>query len=82
MSHNLWTRKQFALAAALVSFGIVAAVVAIGVADPEPFTHASLGPEWQCSKLAFVFTTCSRVQPVETASARASRAPACPRPRT
>ena len=58
MIHDLWTRKQFALAAAIVSLGIVAAVLAIGLAYSEPFTDAGLGPEWQCSKVAFVFTTC------------------------
>jgi hypothetical protein len=82
MIHDLWTRKQFALAAAIVSLGIVAAVLAIGLAYPEPFTDAGLGPEWQCSKVAFVFTTCRRVPHAETASIRVPHEPTCRRPRT
>jgi hypothetical protein len=82
MFHHLWTRKQFALSIAVVTLGIVAAIVAAGLAYPEPFTHTALGPEWQCSKLAFVFTTCSRVGQAGAVSIRASRAQACPPRRT
>jgi hypothetical protein len=77
MSHNPWTRKEIALLAAVVTF---AAVLSIGLADPVP--HAALGPEWQCSRLAFVFTTCTRIQNAVTASVPVRKEPACRRPRT
>ncbi len=35
MLHNLWTRKNIALVAAIVSLGCVAAVLAIGLASPS-----------------------------------------------
>ena len=65
MPRNWWTRKNFVLAAAVVALALIGFVV-IGVSYPEPAASAALGPDWQCSRLAFVFTTCSRVktQPV------------------
>ena len=77
MSHNPWT---LALLAAVVTFAAVAAVLSIGLADPVP--HAALGPEWQCSRLAFVFTTCTRIQNAVTASVPVRKEPACRRPPT
>jgi hypothetical protein len=50
--------------------------------SPEPLQSAALGPHWQCSRIAFVFTNCSRVSQVERAIVGAVRAPACRQPRT
>jgi hypothetical protein len=94
MFHNLWTRKHIALAVATVSLGCVAAILAIGLVYPEPIQHAALGPDWQCSRIAIVWTTCSRVKHAASASVRLakesakepakepSREPACSRSRT
>jgi hypothetical protein len=90
MFHHLWTRKQIALAVAIVSLGCVAAVFAVGLVYPEPIQHADLGSDWQCSRIALVWTTCSRVKQAATASVRVvresakepAREPACSRPRT
>jgi hypothetical protein len=90
MFHNLWTRKDIALAVAIVSLGCVAAIFAIGLVYPEPVQHTALGPDWQCSRIASVWTTCSRVKHAASASVRLakeqakepSREPACSRPRT
>ena len=90
MFHHLLTRKQIALAIAVVSLGCVAAVFAIGLVYPEPIQHADLGSDWQCSRIAFVWTTCSRVKHVASVSVRVAREstkepvkePACSRPRT
>ena len=60
MIPNWWTPKNFVLAAAIVLFACVAGGVAIGLAYPEPVSSAALGPDWQCSRMAFVWTTCSR----------------------
>ena len=62
MPHNWWTRKTLVLAAATVALACVIGFAAIGVSYPEPVASATLGPDWQCSRLAFVFTTCSRVK--------------------
>ncbi len=81
MLHNLWTRKNIALVAAIVSLGCVAAVLAIGLASPEPVSGAALGPNWECSRIAFVWTTCTRVQHTASASVRKAKEP-CARPRS
>ena len=54
MPHNWWTRKNLVLAVALVALALIGFVV-IGVSYPEPAASAALGPDWQCSRLAFVF---------------------------
>lgn len=81
MFHHPWTRKEIALLTAIVTIASIAAVVLIG-AYPEPVSHAALGPEWQCSRFAVVFTACTRIQQAETAAIRVRKDPACPRPRT
>jgi hypothetical protein len=82
MSYNLWTRKDIAFAAAIVALGCVAAVLTIGLAYPEPISNAALGPDWACSRIALVWTTCTRVQQAASAAVRAPKEPACQRPRT
>ncbi len=68
MMSKLWTRKGLVLAAAVVTFACLVAFVSFGLASPEPVSSAALGPEWQCSRLAFVFTTCSRIGATEPAA--------------
>jgi hypothetical protein len=79
MTSYFWTRKNFAVAAAVVTVACV--VLAIGLAYPEPIPSAALGPDWQCTRLAFVLTTCARVARADSASASARKDPACPRQR-
>jgi hypothetical protein len=81
MPHHWWTRKQLVFMLAFVSLACFVALVAIGLALPEPFPAAEIGPDWRCSRLAFVFTICSRVSQVERAIVRVVREPACRRPR-
>ena len=51
--------RALAITVAAVAF----AGVAIALGRPMPIESAVLGPEWQCSRTAFVVTTCSpRVQ--------------------
>ena len=79
MPHSRWTRKHLVFMLALVSLACVA--VAIGMTSPEPVQSAVLGPQWQCSRLAFVFTICSRVSEFERAIVRVAREPVCRRQR-
>lgn len=81
MPHNWWTRKHLVFMLALASLACVATVVAIGLDSSEPVQGAALGPQWQCSRLAFVFTICSRVSELERAIVRVAREPACRRRR-
>lgn len=82
MIHNWWTLKGFVIAAAIVLFACVAGVAATGLVYPEPVSSAALGPDWQCSRLAFVWTTCRRVTHARPASVRLAKVQACPRLRT
>jgi adenine-specific DNA methylase len=81
MPHNWWTRRPLVFMLALISLACVVALVAAGLTSPEPIHSAALGPQWQCSRLAFVFTICSRVSEIESAIVRVARQPACRRPR-
>ncbi|MFO1111158.1 MAG: hypothetical protein U1E61_18440 [Bradyrhizobium sp.] len=80
MTLNFSFRAPRQIAAVVVVFTLVAvtAALAIGITNPEPVSSGLLGPDWQCTRLAFVFTTCSRVARFETASV-AGKAPACAR---
>jgi hypothetical protein len=80
MIHNdRWTPKGLILAAAMLSLAGAAVFVAIGLAYPEPVSNAALGPDWQCSRVAYVWTTCSRPKHAEAASVRLAGEPVCRR---
>ena len=81
MTRKWWTPKNLVFVAAILSLACVAAFVVIGFAYPEPVSSAALGPDWQCSRLAFVWTTCTRLKSANTASAGVAREPACRRRR-
>jgi hypothetical protein len=81
MIHTRWTPKGIIVAAALAA--CVAVIAAIGLVAPEPESNAALGPGWQCSRLAFVWTTCRRVKLAhQAAPVRLAGAPVCRRLRT
>jgi hypothetical protein len=78
MMSSLWTRKAVVVAAAVVTVVCLGAFVSFGLASPEPVSSAALGPDWQCSRLAFVFTTCTRIGTAETAAFRVRTRDNCP----
>ncbi|XIA62799.1 hypothetical protein ACFIOY_25590 [Bradyrhizobium sp. TZ2] len=82
MPHNWWTRRTLVLAAAAVALICAIGFAAVGLSQPEPVASAALGPDWQCSRLAFVFTTCSRVKHSQSATIGLAKMPACARLRT
>jgi hypothetical protein len=77
MPRNWCTPKNLVFVAAIVSLACVAAFVVIGFAYPEPVSSAALGPDWQCSRLAFVWTTCTRLKNANATSAGVAKEPAC-----
>jgi adenine-specific DNA methylase len=83
MPRPWWTRKNLVLAAAILSLALIG-FVAIGLSYPEPAASAALGPDWQCSRLALVFTTCSRMKHSQAVvvPVRIAKAAACSRLRT
>ena len=58
MSSLSWLSKRLAVSLVVVTLVAVAAAVAFSLAYPEPVSSAELGPDWQCTRLAMVFTTC------------------------
>jgi adenine-specific DNA methylase len=81
MPSNWWIRTNLVLAAAVVALALIGFVV-IGVSYPEPAASAALGPDWQCCRLAFVFTTCSRAKHSQSMAVRVAKIPVCGRLRT
>ena len=79
MTPHFWTRSILALSVAVVMLVAIAAAVSIGLAYPEPVSSAALGPDWQCTRLAFVLTTCRRSVRTDAAAASAHRDADCPR---
>lgn len=83
MPQNWWTRRSLVLAAAAVALASAIGVYATGVSYPEPVARATLGPDWECTRLAFVFTTCSRAKHTEaTMPVRMAKSAVCTRLRT
>jgi hypothetical protein len=81
MPHNWWTRKNLMLIAAAVALAFMG-LITIGLSHPEPAASAALGRDWHCSRLAFVFTTCSRVRDSQLVAVRLAKIPVCGRLRT
>ena len=52
------THKGAVLIAVYVMFACVAALLSVNLTSP---TSAALGADWQCSRFALVFTTCTPV---------------------
>ena len=80
MIHNWWTARNLIVVAMVASLACVA--IAIGLAHPEPVPNAALGPDWQCSRLAFVWTSCTRLKQARAAVVRVAREPGCARRRS
>jgi hypothetical protein len=81
MTGNLRILKGLAMMAAIVTIGCIVAALVIGMASPETIPNAALGPDWQCTRFALVFTTCSRVRHAASAQIRVRGEPMCLEPR-
>ena len=82
MPSSWWTRKYLIVAAEIIALACASSVAAFGLSTPEPAASAALGPEWQCSRLIFVFTTCSRIKHSQARPLRLAKIPVCARLRT
>ncbi|KIU43102.1 hypothetical protein QU42_17150 [Bradyrhizobium sp. UASWS1016] len=64
-----WFRQRFSARAAgfvmATSFAFMVFLLTI-VAAPRPVSSAALGSDWQCSKAAFVVTTCRQADPAHS----------------
>ena len=82
MPSSWWTRKYLIVAAGIIALACASSVAAFGLSTPEPAASAALGPEWQCSRLIFVFTTCSRMKHSQAQVLRLAKIRVCGRLRT
>jgi hypothetical protein len=80
MTSYLRIFRPVAVSVAVVTLVAVATAMAIGLAHPEPVSSGALGPDWQCTRLALVFTSCTHVVRFKTAAAEQGKTPACSRP--
>ena len=53
MPQDWWTRRSLVLTAAAVALASAIGVYATGVSHPEPVARSTLGPDWECTRLAF-----------------------------
>jgi hypothetical protein len=60
------SQRTHKLIAAYVMFACVAALLSVNLTSP---TSAALGADWQCSRFALVFTSCTPVRVHEAVSA-------------
>jgi hypothetical protein len=79
MTSHFWTRKGFVLSVAVVMLIAVVAAVSIALAYPQPVSSVALGPDWQCTRLAFVLTTCTRIVGAQSAATDERNDPVSPR---
>jgi hypothetical protein len=80
MPSNWW--KKLVLAAGIVAVVFACGLAAFGLSTPEPVASAALGPDWQCSRLIFFFTTCNRIKHTQSTAVRIAKIPVCGRLRT
>ena len=78
MTSNFRVPGRIAACVAVVTLVAITAAVAIGMTHPEPVSSGMLGPDWQCTRLALVFTSCTRIAAAQAASVAGGQA-LCPR---
>jgi hypothetical protein len=79
MPPNWWTPKNLVLAAGGLVLAGVLGLALFGLSTPEPVASAALGPDWHCSRLVFIFTTCSRIKHSQSRPARLAKFAVCGR---
>jgi hypothetical protein len=60
LNWNLWTRRQIALMAVIVTLASGAAYLSVGLVRARPVQSAVLGDHWQCTRSAGVLTVCTK----------------------
>jgi hypothetical protein len=64
MIPRLWSCKELALIAAIVTLACVAAVLSIWLTRPRLLSTATVGVEWQC-KRSLLIMTCHKIAHVK-----------------
>jgi formate-dependent nitrite reductase membrane component NrfD len=58
MTSTLWTSKEIALFAAIVTFACAAAFLSVKLTRPKPFVSVIVNPQWQCTGIAGIQAVC------------------------
>jgi hypothetical protein len=81
MTATWWITRKLASIGAAVTLTGAAAFLCFALAYPKPISSAALGAEWQCTRTAFVWTSCSRIRSTEAVAQSVRKdAPCPPRP--
>jgi hypothetical protein len=76
---GMWsTTRKLTFLGATVTLTGAAAFLWVAVAYPKPISSAALGAEWQCTRTAFVWTSCSRILQTEAVAQSARKDAPCP----
>ena len=82
MTSNFRLPRRIAASVVIVMLVAMTAAIAMGLSHPDPVSSGALGPDWQCTRLALVFTSCTRVARLKTASAEGGAKPSCRQQKT
>jgi hypothetical protein len=74
---SIWIRK-FAFIGGAVMLAGAATWLSIALVSPKPISSAALGPEWQCTRTAFLWTSCSRISHTKPVVQNARKDAPCP----
>ena len=60
LNRSLWTRKQIALLAAILTLAPAAAYLSVNLVRSRPVTSVVLSDQWKCTRTAGIVTVCTR----------------------
>jgi hypothetical protein len=69
-----WTRKKLVLVVAIMACACGASYLSLG---SEPVSAARPGAEWQCSRMAWILTICTRIRHAEPMLQSSRKNPMC-----
>jgi formate-dependent nitrite reductase membrane component NrfD len=58
MTSTLWTGKEIALIAAIVTLACAAAFLSVKLTRPKLFVSVIVNPQWQCTGIAGIQAVC------------------------
>jgi hypothetical protein len=78
MTAAWWTTRRLAFVGAAATLTGAAVFFSLAMAYPKPIASVALGAEWQCTRTAFIWTSCSRIRPTEAVVQSARKDAPCP----
>jgi hypothetical protein len=78
MTGTEWTMWKLASIGAIATLTGAAVFLSVALAYPKPISNAALGAEWQCTRTAFIWTSCSRIRSTEAVAQSVRKDAPCP----